>query len=305
MILAVAWKEDIALAVLMVGMLLVIRGKRQPGWITVASALLYFVAVTQLLIPAFSGGAVFYESFYGDLGSGPVDLARTAFTNPGAVSGTLIAHDFFGYLRDLLAPYAFLPLLSPLPLLIGLPQVLANLLTAVEWTQNLRVHYAAMPLAATSLALVEGFARLKRESIRRFALGAVAAMSLATAVAWGTLPFGVEYDRGIWPIHGNDRRSLLEAAVALPGPDDSVTATYNLTPHLTHRQLIYTWPNPWRSLHWGLGHEEPPDPSTIRWLVIDRNVLGDSSAEFEAVLDNESWEVVMDQEGVFVARRAS
>jgi uncharacterized membrane protein len=305
MILAVAWKEDIALAVLMVGILLVIRGKRRAGWMTVAAALLYFVAVTRLLIPAFSGGAVFYESFYGDLGSGPAELARTAVTNPGAVGGTLIDHDFLGYVRDLLAPYAFVPLLSPLTLLIGLPQALANLLTAVEWTQNLRVHYAALPLAATSLALVEGFARLRREGARRFALGAVAAMSLATSVAWGTLPFGVEYDRGIWPIHGNDRRSLFEAAVALPGPDDSVTATYNLTPHLTQRDVIYTWPNPWRSLHWGLGNEEPPDPSIIQWLVIDRNVLGDSRVEFESVIDNESWEVLIDQDGVFVARRAS
>ncbi|MGH9893700.1 MAG: DUF2079 domain-containing protein, partial [bacterium] len=301
--LAITWKEDIALAILMVGILLVIRGFRRPGWITVVSSLTYFVLVTRILIPAFSDGVVFYENFYGDLGAGPVDLARTVLTNPGAVGGTLVQHDFIGYVRDLLAPYAFVPLLSPLTLLIALPQVLANLLTNVDWTQNLRVHYAAMPLAAASLALVEGFARIKRNGTRRFALGAVAAMSLATAVAWGTLPFGVEYDQGIWPIYGNDRRTLLEAAVAMPGPADEVTATYNLTPHLSRRRVIYTWPNPWRALHWGTGSEEPPDPSIIDWLVIDRTVLGDSAAEFESVLDSEPWEVVMDQGGVLVARR--
>jgi hypothetical protein len=54
-----------------------------------------------------------------------------------------------------------------------------------------------------------------------------------------------------------------------------------------------------------LGNEEPPDPSIIQWLVIDRNVLGDSRVEFESVIDNESWEVLIDQDGVFVARRAS
>jgi uncharacterized membrane protein len=304
MALAIAWKEDIALAILMVGVLLVIRGFRRPGWITIVWSLVYFVVVTRFLIPAFADGVVFYENFYGDLGASPVDVARTALTDPGAVSGTLVQHDFVGYVRDLLAPYAFVPLLSPLTLLIALPQVLANLLTTVDWTQNLRVHYAALPLAAASLALAEGLARIKGDGIRRFALGAVAAMSLATAVAWGTLPFAVEYDRGIWPIYGNDRRALLEAAVAIPGPTDSVTATYNLTPHLTQRRVIYTWPNPWRALHWGSGNEQPPDPSVIEWLVIDKNVLGDSASEFESVLASESWEVVMDQNGVFVARRA-
>jgi hypothetical protein len=139
--------------------------------------------------------------------------------------------------------------------------------------------------------------------MQRFALGAVAAMSLATAVAWGTLPFGVEYDRGIWPIYGNDRRPLLEAAVAMPEPTASVTATYNLAPHMTHRRAIYTWPNPWRALHWGTGTEQPPDPSIIEWLVIDKTVLGDSVGEFEKVLAEESWDVLMDESGVFVARR--
>ena len=304
MALAITWKEDVALAILMVGILLVIRGSRRPGWITIFSSLVYFVLVTRLLIPAFSDGVVFYENFYGDLGASPVDVARTALTDPAVVGGTLAQHDFFGYVRDLLAPFAFVSLLSPLTLLIALPQVLANLLTVVDWTQNLRVHYAAMPLAAVSLAMVEGVARLKRAGVQRFALGTVAAMSLATAVAWGTLPFGVEYDRGIWPIYGNDRRSLLEAAVGMPEPTASVTATYNLAPHLTHRRVIYTWPNPWRALHWGTGTEQPPDPSVIDWLVIDKTVLGESAGEFETVLAEESWDVVMDENGVFVARRS-
>jgi hypothetical protein len=42
----------------------------------------------------------------------------------------------------------------------------------------------------------------------------------------------------------------------------------------------------------------------IEWLVIDRTVLGDSATEFESVLAAESWEVLMDQNGVFVAKRA-
>ena len=206
-------------------------------------------------------------------------------------------------MRDLLLPLGFLPLLSPLTLLIALPQVLANLLTNVDWTQNLRVHYAAMPLAAAALAMVEGVARINREALRRFALGLIAAVALATSVAWGVMPWSVEYEGGVWPLFGNHRRATMEAAISFPGPDDAVTATYNLSPHLSHRRQIYTWPNPFRAFHWGTGAESPPDSSIIEWLIVDRNVLGDSAAEFDATLADPAWEVVFDQEGVVVARR--
>jgi hypothetical protein len=69
--------------------------------------------------------------------------------------------------------------------------------------------------------------------------------------------------------------------------------------------LIYTWPNPWITLHWGTGVEEPPDPSTVQWLVIDRQILGDSAPEFDRVLAEESWEIVFDQQSVLVAHRSS
>ena len=56
MAFAVSWKEDIALAVLMVGVILVIRGFRRYGLYTIGASLVYFVLVTQVFLPRWPMG---------------------------------------------------------------------------------------------------------------------------------------------------------------------------------------------------------------------------------------------------------
>jgi uncharacterized membrane protein len=301
---AAIWKEDVALAIMMIGVVVWIRGQRRIGSITAGLSMGWFLFATRVMIPALSDGGAFYNDFFGPLGSGVLEVISNAITNPSLVIAAMTQHDALGYLRDLLAPFALVPLAAPTALLIGLPQFLVNMLTAHGLPANLHAHYVAIPLAAASLALVDGIARVRNLSWRRFVLGAVGALSISTSVVWGLLPFALEYDRGNWPLYGNDRRSIMEQAVEIPAPTDSVSATWNLVAHLAHRRQIYTFPNPWEPVNWGTGDAQPPDPSVIEWLVIDKSVLGDSAAEFESVLASESWEVVMDQNGVFVAKRA-
>jgi uncharacterized membrane protein len=304
LIAAAIWKEDVALAIMMIGVVVWIRGHRRIGFVTAGLSLAWFLYATRVMIPAFSDGGAFYNDFFGPLGSGVMEVVVTSVTKPSLVISAMTQHDALGYLRDLLVPYALTPLAAPTALLIGLPQFLINMLTAHGLPANLQAHYVAIPLAAASLALVEGIARVRHLSWKRFALGAVGAFSIATSVAWGVLPFAVNYDAGNWPLFGNDRRPIMEQAVRLPQPTASVSATWNLVPHLAHRRHVYTFPNPWVSVNWGTGTEKPPDPAVIEWLVIDKTVLGVSAAEFESVIAAESWEVVMDQNGVFVAKRA-
>jgi hypothetical protein len=152
--------------------------------------------------------------------------------------------------------------------------------------------------------MVEGLRRLKSLGLRRFALGAIAATSLVTSAFWGLLPYGIPYDQGNWALAPNPRAPTMLAAVSFPEPDDGVAATWNFVPHLTHRHQIFTFPNPWTVVNWGTGAEVPPDPDVIDWLVIDRLVLGESTDDFERVLDEEDWEIVLDADDIVVARRA-
>ena len=304
LLLAGVWKEDLALAVLMIGAIVFMKGHRRIGLITSGAALVYFVLVIRVMIPALTDGGVFYEKFFGELGSGALEIIANAIRQPSLVVAAFRDHDALGYLRDLLLPFAFVPLAGPTPLLVGLPQFVANMLS-VQFSHGVRVHYAAVPLAAVSLALVEGLSRLKRIGLRRFALGGVAALTATTSVLWGLLPWGIPYDQGNWSLEPSSRAATFDGALSFPGSDDAVVATFNLVPHLTHRRHIYTFPNPWAASNWGTGVEPPPDPSFIDWLVIDRSTLGELTDDFERILAEERWEIVFERDSIVVARRGS
>jgi uncharacterized membrane protein len=241
---AVAWKEDVAIAAFMLGFILLVRRQVKVGAITMVAAAAWFLLATQVIVPALSPEGGFTEALFGDLGESPTEIAGNAVTDPGLVYDHLETADALGYARDLLASYGFVPLLSPLALLIGLPQALINLLAIHNFFWVTRVHYAALPLAAVTIATIEGVARPRKLAWRRFLLGAVAFGAFATAIGWGVTALSPTYREGFWPLDPAPKGAVYAAAVAVPGADDSVSAAYNLVSHLSHRERVYTFPNP-------------------------------------------------------------
>jgi uncharacterized membrane protein len=312
LIAALTWKEDIALAVIGIGVVLIVRRQRRLGLLTIAVGAVWFLVAFGVVMPAFNGGTNHAGIFYGELGDSPADLIETTFTDPGMVLDRLDNNDALGYARDLLAPFAFTSLLAPLLLVPAVPQFFANILTNLNFFWSIQFHYAAIIVTFVAIASVDGVARLKGDSLRRFGVGAVAAAALATSVAWGMSPISTQYRNGYWPLTENPRQGILDAAVdSVPG-DAAVAATYNIVPHLSHRDQIYTFPNPWFPLNWGVAGVAPDDPdhdhvpAEVDWIVVDRTTHVPEGREeqlLDSLVDSGEFEVVSDDEGVFVARR--
>ncbi len=65
---------------------------------------------------------------------------------------------------------------------------------------------------------------------------------------------------------------------------DGVSADYLVVPHLTHRQRIYTFPNPWRNSNYGIEPSDHGDPAGVRWIVMDTSLLNpDDRALYESI----------------------
>jgi uncharacterized membrane protein len=301
---AMSWKEDVALAAFMLGIVLAIQGQKKPALITMAASATWFLIATQVLIPAFSPGGAFFEGFYGDLGSNPIEMAETSVTDPTVVWEHLDNADAVGYSRDLSASYGFTSLLSPSTLLLALPQTAANLLSVQGFTWNPRVHYASMVLVALTISMAQGVARPARLGLRRALLGLVMVSVVTTSVLWGIAPWSQEYEKGFWPLHETERMELYRQAVALPEPGEGVAATYLLVPHLTHREHIYGFPNPWEPFYWGIAGEDPDPPANVDWIVIDERLLNEEHLQiFDGLIDSGEFELVMSVDGVIVAER--
>jgi hypothetical protein len=71
---------------------------------------------------------------------------------------------------------------------------------------------------------------------------------------------------------------------------------------LTHRPLIYEFPNPWVVSNWGVNGERPPDPSKVDWLVVDTGLNGTQQGLYEH-LTSYQFAIVYAQDGIVVAHR--
>lgn len=302
---AVSWKEDVALAVFMLGLVLLLRKEWRAGAVTAAAALGWFLFVNRVLLPGV-GGDAFYNHLFGSVGGTPLGVVKTALLDPTRITDRFLADDARTYVWKMGAPFAFLPVLAPAAFGLGAPQLFLNLVSGADFTRLIYYHFSALPLAGLTVATVEGigFVARRRRAREVLLVGVVAATSIAGAALWGVSPIGAEYDAGWWR-HGTDpRRAAKEAALSLPPAGSSVSAIYTLAPHLTHRREIYDWPNPWIGTNWGLRNDDLPDPDAVDWVVVDRHLLGPADAALlDRLLDAEEFGLMFDRDGVVVARR--
>ncbi|MEY2477868.1 MAG: hypothetical protein QOG87_3183, partial [Actinomycetota bacterium] len=303
-VLALACKEDAALALFAMGLVIALRGDRRIGAVTSFLAVAWFTLASRVLIPFFSGGETFYESFFGEFGKTPLEVAGNVLRHPTKAYETATEPDRMSYYRMMLAPMAFLPLAAARTFLIAVPMVGVNVLSTFPYQREIRYHYQAVVLVGLTLATVEGIAILGRTiGMRRFLVGLVAATSLATTVAWGPSPVSVKYKSGIWPLGEDSRRATKQEALALIPSGAPTSAIYYLAPHLTHRAKIYEFPVPWKPANWGVRGENLHDPADVEWLVLDRGPLSEEDkALLESLLDTQ-FQVRFERDDIVVAER--
>ncbi|HEY2284902.1 MAG TPA: DUF2079 domain-containing protein, partial [Streptosporangiaceae bacterium] len=186
-------KEDMGLFVAGLGVWLVLSRERMvPRQFRVALGMIvvgvaWTAAATYLLIPAFGGLGDYYWA-YSNLGRNVPGVVQHIVTHPRSSLLTLIRPARkLRTIRDLLAPFLFLPLLSPI-VIAALPLLLERMLNNKfpNWWGT-TFQYNSYLVVALVCAAVDGAARLDRWASWAWALvaarlrGAPAGASLAAA----------------------------------------------------------------------------------------------------------------------------
>jgi uncharacterized membrane protein len=301
-VLAMFAKEDAATAVVMLGVVLLVRHWRtdkRVGLYTIFGGLAWFFVATKVLMPYFNNGEpAFYEGFFEGLGGSMGEIVRNAIRHPSRVYDPLLGRstasgsrqpgevetfreEVYRYYVRLLVPMCIFALRKPMLLLVAMPMLVINVLsTKLPGTHDAKFHYSSIIIVAVVIATIEGCKAVGNRD-RRFTYGAVAvvlAFAFVTNTMWSPSPLNDEtHHSGVWS------RPWLEDAprgtpardhmVALVPSDAGVSATYALIPHLTHRKIAYEFPNPWWSTNW-LDCKTTPRPERVDMLVIDTAVLG-------------------------------
>lgn len=306
LVYAVCWKEDIALFVAMLGVYLFFTGARKVGAVTAVAAGAYFLAITTIVLPALGVGAAFYAGDYGALGDSGLEVALNASVFDRDEAFRLLDKNGAGsYLFDLGQPYGWLAYLSPLWMLLALPQLAANLLNIHGLAANPFAHYVSVPLVALTLGLIATFANRPGVLLRSVMAVWLLLLAFNTSVSRGYMPYSDNYRSGVWQLFENDRSRELRGAIEVVPDDAAVVATYNLSPQLARRDEVYMWPNPYRREYWGAGDAPAlPDPGFVEYLALDRSTMGEESREFaDEVIAVWGFETVYENGPVSVLRR--
>jgi uncharacterized membrane protein len=309
-ILAISCKEDVALTIIVLGLLVAFgNGPRRTGLVIAGFGTVWFLLTTRALLPLFNeGNRAFYNDFFAsELGGSLGEVVKNTFRHPTRTIEFLTNEEHTTYYWRMLAPFALLPLASPSTFALAIPMLLVNAFTGFPYTRDFRFHYSSLVVTGCMIATIEAVAFWSRGQHRRaYAMvGFVLAIALATSVAWGPSPIGKDYRSGIWPLNGDAREQAKTTAIDLVPAGAATSASYNFVPHLAHRARIYEFPVPWCNINWGVEGENLHDPAAVEWLAVDRNVLGENDlVRLDELLEHE-FAVRYEQDDVVVAERVA
>ena len=244
-VVALSLKEDISLTYVMLGFLMVFQGMRRVGAILAVGSAAWFVVAT-IVVDAQSGAnEAFGRRFAGARGDSVRDALVWTVQRPIETLSDFVA-DSLGGLLLLIVSTGGLALLAPVWLLLSLPTVLHNALSAHGPQHELHFHYHLGTLTGLFVAAAIGTGRVGRlGSSGRLVVVFVMGTALIAAVAGGlSVHQDVVKPR---PAHA----ASAELALARIPDGVPVSATPSLLPHLTQRVEIYSLPEPFVALDWG------------------------------------------------------
>ena len=275
-LLASGAKEDVSLVYVMLGLVVALDGRRRLGVAISAAALGIFLFAVVIFIPAFSDSAAWLaKRFAGERGQSLSDVGAWMISHPLAALGDLLTVENLVLCAALVLATGGLCLLAARWMLLGLPVLAHNLLSAYGPQHGLQDHYQVPIALVFAIAAAVGVHRLA-SSRPRLRLAAVAGITFAVLV----FPVGVrqvdeqsKWSREVSAYTGGE--PTRRAALALIPDDVPLAASTRVSPHVAHRREIYTLPLPF------LGREElgadwseeemARRAARIRWVIFDTN----------------------------------
>jgi uncharacterized membrane protein len=304
-VLVLAAKEDTALAILALGLVVALRHHRVAGLLTTMAAAGWLVTCFKVIIPAAGLTTPFYSDQYPTLGTTINQIVYNAVRHPSRLLRLAFNRDRYDYYVRMLAPVAGLALLAPVVLLIALPTMLENVANNQGYPHNYRFQYQALVAAGIFLATVEAIARTKRPGFRQFQVGLLCACAFAANVVWSPSPLDAKtYHSGIWAVETSAHTRAMDRAVHLVPAAASVSASYTAVPHLTHRTVVYEWPIPWIRANYGVEGTALPDPAGVQYIILDTGLNPGSRGLFDCLTGvGGPFRILFDREGAVLAKR--
>lgn len=303
LLLAGICKEYAPLLISMMGLYLFFMKKNKKiGIITFFIGLLWFFINIKFITPFYRPEGFAYLDTYGHLGSTIPEIVVTGITNPLLVASSVATLGKFIYLILLFLPV--LPALLSIEFLIALPGFSIILL-------NLRTGYSAIIYQHNSMLIpflfisaIYGVRRILKSRLLkpRTALSLILALSFLSYFVYG--PFTVLYRIPNFNTNTPHVKAGYEALDLIP-QDASVSASSWVVPHLSHRNEIYMFPNPFHEV--ASLSKTATDSTDYVLLDVSRKDPMISEEDFDnykqEISSNENYENIFEEQGWLLLKK--
>ncbi|MHB8894863.1 MAG: DUF2079 domain-containing protein [Candidatus Geothermincolia bacterium] len=252
--LTVITKEDMALPVLVLGIVVYFLYDKRAGKIVTLGSIVYFVAAVVFLIPHFAPAGYQYTGRLKAFGTTTGAAIKNFFLHPRHTLSVLASRENLRYIFDLLLPVAFLSVFAPVYLLPALPAFFVNIISDFQPQHTITYQYAVAIIPFVFIALIFGLKRFSRWSEgayrSRFVMGGIVVVVLACSLAgnfyFGPSPLAAEFRTANY---GTDKHiTAIRKGLDLIPDSASVSAQTYFLAHLSNREKLYQFPEPFRYL---------------------------------------------------------
>lgn len=245
LILAGITKEEVWLITSLFGLYLFLKTNKKILGVFIAGISIYlFYFLIFQAIPAAAGGKHFALSYYSDFGDTNGTVIKNIIVNPIKTFSTILRLDQLQYIKQVLFPFAFLPVLSVF-FLFTIPDFMINLLSNNKQLHEIFFQYTS---TITPFLFISSIYFLKRSNTlfphlkMVFFTFVILVFSVYSAYDYGPLP-GAKVPNVDMFSHTLEYRQIIDEYLNKIPKRYSVAADNSIGAHLSHRQRIYTIPN--------------------------------------------------------------
>ncbi|MFN3421093.1 MAG: DUF2079 domain-containing protein, partial [Armatimonadota bacterium] len=262
-VLAMACKQEVALAVASLSAHAALFWKRRWAWWGMVGSIAWGFAVLKIM-PSLTGVEhSAYLALYARWGTTPLGIVWGILSRPLEALRELVLCQGHAtapgvYPLLLLAPFSFFPLLAPEVLLFGLPNYAVNALNERVTLRELGYQYASTLMPWLALASATAWARLLKwgkelpQTLQRRWQFFIA-FAWLLCISFSAYRYGPPViQRFMSDMMPSEEASAIVNFLNRHIPTDaSVTAPTSLVPPLAHREHVYLFPNPFQQVAFG------------------------------------------------------
>jgi len=251
---AIICKEDLALAIFLLGLVVYFKYDRRAGRNVAIGSVVYFLLAVFLLIPRLGPEGFQYSSRLQAFGKSPWEAAKNMLVHPRNTYHVIVNRINARYVFDLLFPVAFLCILAPVLLIPAFPAFFINIISNFSEQHTIFFQYTAALIPFIFVAVVFGMRKFKNWSEGAFrprlVVAGVAFVLVACAIAGNFYlspsPISATWKKSAYT--ADSHVDVLRKAVRLVPKQAPTSAQIYALPHLSEREKIYMFPQPFIDL---------------------------------------------------------